>query len=322
MARTSIKSIVVAIGDPYARKQLALAKAVAIARQCRGRLTLVHAFSLPYPLPDPMTVESSEQLIDSIRTAQQQQLQKLVRPLIQSGLDVKCEVVWDFPVHDAIVRFVSKHKPDLLVVASHRHGILSRWLLANTDWELIRSCPCPLWFVKTPRLPTTLNMVAAVDPLHAHAKPAELDQRILDFAHSIERNFDSQLSLCHAYAVPNGHDVNTTAASTRSASTSQRARIHAAQAKKAFVELAIRSAVAPRNRFLESGEPAAVIPKVARKVHAHAVIMGAVSRSAVGRAFIGTTAEKVIDHLACDVIIIKPAGFKTAVSRRPAALKF
>lgn len=43
--------------------------------------------------------------------------------------------------------------------------------------------------------------------------------------------------------------------------------------------------------------------------------MGAVSRSALTRLFIGHTAERVIDTLACDVLIVKPAGFKSRVKR-------
>jgi universal stress protein E len=44
--------------------------------------------------------------------------------------------------------------------------------------------------------------------------------------------------------------------------------------------------------------------------------MGAVSRSGLKRLFVGSTAERMIDHLGCDVLVLKPAGFKSPVSRR------
>jgi universal stress protein E len=44
--------------------------------------------------------------------------------------------------------------------------------------------------------------------------------------------------------------------------------------------------------------------------------MGAVSRSALRRLLIGNTAERVLDELGCDVLIVKPRGFKTTVPRR------
>ena len=34
--------------------------------------------------------------------------------------------------------------------------------------------------------------------------------------------------------------------------------------------------------------------------------MGAVSRRGLQRTFIGSTAEKVLDHLPCDLLIVKP----------------
>ena len=56
------------------------------------------------------------------------------------------------------------------------------------------------------------------------------------------------------------------------------------------------------------------------KHRASVVVMGAVSRSALTRLFIGHTAERVIDALKCDVLIVKPRRFKTRVVPRPRLL--
>ena len=42
------------------------------------------------------------------------------------------------------------------------------------------------------------------------------------------------------------------------------------------------------------------------KVEADVVVMGAVARSAIQRMFLGSTAEHVLDHLPCDLLIVKP----------------
>jgi universal stress protein E len=39
--------------------------------------------------------------------------------------------------------------------------------------------------------------------------------------------------------------------------------------------------------------------------------MDAVSRSRLKRIVIGNTAERVLDHLPCDVLIVKPLDFAT-----------
>jgi universal stress protein E len=45
---------------------------------------------------------------------------------------------------------------------------------------------------------------------------------------------------------------------------------------------------------------------VARRTGAGIVVMGAVSRSALKRLFIGSTAEHLLDRLPCDVLVVKP----------------
>ncbi len=36
------------------------------------------------------------------------------------------------------------------------------------------------------------------------------------------------------------------------------------------------------------------------------VVMGALARSALKRRVVGSTAEKVLDHLPCDILIVRP----------------
>ena len=44
--------------------------------------------------------------------------------------------------------------------------------------------------------------------------------------------------------------------------------------------------------------------------------MGALARSGLKRLLIGNTAERVMDHLPCDLLVIKPKGFRSPVLRR------
>ncbi len=63
------------------------------------------------------------------------------------------------------------------------------------------------------------------------------------------------------------------------------------------------------------GDAAELLPHVASSRSSQIVVLGAVSRSAIGRALIGHTAERVLDELHCDVLIVKPPGFQTPVRR-------
>jgi universal stress protein E len=50
--------------------------------------------------------------------------------------------------------------------------------------------------------------------------------------------------------------------------------------------------------------------KAAAEHGADFVVMGAIARRGLKRLFIGSTAERVLDRLPCDLVIIKPLEFE------------
>ena len=48
------------------------------------------------------------------------------------------------------------------------------------------------------------------------------------------------------------------------------------------------------------------LPALIEEVDAAVVVMGAISRSAIDRVFVGSTAERLLDELVCDVLVVKP----------------
>jgi universal stress protein E len=311
-----VKHILVALADPGTRSSAALAKAVAIARKTGGELTLFHSLYSPYVAGEQFySPDALEKDIEGAVNARKAQLARLATPLEKEGLAVRVRVRWDYPVYESIVREAVREGVDLVVAESHRHTRAARVMLSNTDWQLIRLCPCPVLFVKTARPYERLRVLAAVDPLHAHAKPEQLDETILAEAQSLAGTFNGYMHAMHAYLLatpftsgvlmePVPLPVNV-------------AEQHLAEVRKAFDKLVKPYGLGPRRTHLRAGSPSVEIPAVAEEVGAGVVVMGAVSRSGLRRLFIGSTAERVIDHLSCDVLVIKPEGFKTPVPRRP-----
>ena len=292
------KTILVVVANPFARKQIAATKAAAIAKRCGARVILFNAFMVPQPVNDaPMG--SRERIIASAIRQREQQLRSIASTV---GLPHGTQhiVRWDYPIHEAIIRQVRKTRPELLIADSHREGKLARLVLANTDWELIRECPCPLWFVRSEALPRELRVLVAVDPRHAHAKPAKLDDRLLQAACGIERELGARISLVHAYEPPLAPEGT---------------REFIANTTTAVAKLAARHGLDRADCAIEEGIAHKVIPAHARSRKADLLVMGAVSRSLLARPVIGSTAERVIDHVDCDVFVVKPAGFKSRVKR-------
>jgi universal stress protein E len=60
---------------------------------------------------------------------------------------------------------------------------------------------------------------------------------------------------------------------------------------------------------LEQGAANEVLPRLAESLGAALLVMGAVSRSRLQEVFLGSTAERVLDRIGCDVLVVKPADF-------------
>jgi len=306
MTETRWTSILVAVRDPAERSQVAVRKAAQIARRCGASLTLFHAFSRPYPVPERL--KEPEQVLSTFAKTRREALQGLARPLRAQGLEVQCEVAWDFPPAHAIVRRVLDEKPDVVIAASHRHSRVARWFLNNSDWELIRECPCPIWFVKNERLGKRLRTVTAIDPAHARAKPSGLDDRLVQAARTVVAQLGGGITLLHVAEPAFGAAaLGGVAGAPRAVSV------------ESIERLARRNRVSATT-VLREGDPARALVEGVAELHADLLVMGAVSRTGLGPLHIGGTAEAVIDAVGCDVLVVKPRGYKTSVSRRRAHL--
>lgn len=234
-----------------------------------------------------------EQLMGKHRT----KLDGLATPLRDRGLSVRVDVAWDHPFDAAIVRKVAESKPWLVAKSTRHHNLLQRTLLSNTDWHLIRDCPAPLLLVKARAINDPPRVFAAVDPLHEHAKPADLDDRIFGFAATLAGQTHGELHVLHAAALP----VDLELPPDVSAAVVRRHK----EAMSAF--LSSHEANPEHVHFVEGFVPEA-LRDAAAEHGADFVVMGAVSRRGLERLFIGSTAERVLDRLPCDLVIVKQRG--------------
>lgn len=289
------QSILLAVRDPGDADDAVLLKAARLAGS-GARVALFHAFALPYPLPSPLPTRPGA-IVRKAEREKRAQLQALARRLRITG--AQCAVAWDFPPAHAIVRRVLAARPDLVVAGSHRRNPLARRFLANADWELIRECPRPVWFVKGPRMSRKPIVLVAVDPAHARARSSGLDELLVRTARSVAERLDGRLALVHVVEAARAGAAGATPAT-----------------KAALGRLAARGAVDPADVIVRSGTPAEIIPATAKRLGADLLVMGAVSRGGMPQVYIGGTAEAVIDGVTCDLLVVKPRGFRTSVPRR------
>lgn len=246
--------------------------------------------------------------------AQQESLEEIVKDLTGAGLTSAASVAWDHPLHDAIVRSAIDADADFVMKDTHRHDDFALSTLTNTDWNLIRTCPIPLWLVKPGSKMSPLKIIAAVDPTNEHDKPAELDDRIVQLSNAIAKEADAELHLFHVVHRPSTlvRTSPDTVESTFLFDSDVIARRRAFH-RRSFDELADKHDVADDCRHFMDGNVHEVLPNLATDLNAGLVVMGAVARNRLKRIFIGSTAERTLDRLPADLLIVKPSGFETPV---------
>jgi universal stress protein E len=307
-----IRHILVALGDVGRAPSGELRKAGALARAAGASIELFHALAEP----SPKSGHGVEKARVAAETKSRNRLERFARAAPLRGLRVKCTTVWDYPAHEAIVRRALTSGADLVIAATHPHRLGGRLLLRNTDWELIRHCPTAVLLVKSNRQYRKPTVLAAVDPFHAHARPADLDPRLLAMGNTFAQLLHGTLHAFHAYMPLIGVAPLAVTAAPFIVLPPEAEQAHGRVIARAIDQLAEATGVPPACRHVHMGDVTGQLTATVKRTRASLVVMGAVSRSALARLLIGNTAERVLDKLSCDVVIVKPRGFKSRVARR------
>jgi universal stress protein E len=259
------------------------------------------AFGLSYEAP-----KATDQAVSATRA----ELEALAANLRKQGCSVVTYVAVSEHVVDGLLKRVAAYKPTLVAIEAHKHSALARLLLTQTDFDLIRRCPVPLLIVKGGASKSSL-VLAAVDPEHAHRKPPSLDDRILSVAQTMGSVLDARVHSAYIHQPIMGFAAGPFAPIAYPITGAEERR-YRARMKALYSELCKRHGIAKRAAHAALGDPVFALPQMAEKLRARMVVMGAVSRRYLKRVLIGSTAERVLDLMPCDVLIVKPPGFRAA----------
>lgn len=300
-------AILVAVADPACRVQPSLDRGVQLAKATGARLVLFHAaFDSALsgrPFFDSMRLARSR---GSFMAERLRLLEKRASALRVAGIEVDVSVSWEEPAHEAVIRSALREKVDLVVAGRHEHRAGSPFRYRLTDWELMRLCPRPLLVVHPMASMSAGGAVlAALDPTHAHDKPASLDARIVRHASAIANALGVD---CHAmHSMPPGsYPVGASIAARKRFDQRMHAKIKKITAGAGTDLAAVH---------IRHGGVARSLPSFAARLPAQIVAMGIISRRWMDRFVIGDTAESVIREVPCDLLLIKPENFTLRLGR-------
>lgn len=280
--------------EPDEDTQPALDRARQVAKLADCRLELILADHTAY-LEDGYYFEPvrAQELRLEHGQRRLEELEALADPLREQGLEVSCTTAWGNPAYLELAERIEETRPSLVIKAARHHNMVSRLLFSNEDWQLVRHCSAPLLMVKTEPWPTRPEFLVAVDPYHLHDKPASLDAKLIAAAQSLARVSEGGVHLFHSDWIPPLAGVYSL--------------VHDRENdQKVLQAIAETNGIPKENCHWSDEEIVKSLPAAVEHIKASVVVMGAMSRSRIDEMLIGSTAERVLDTLECDVLLLSP----------------
>ena len=201
------------------------------------------------------------------------------------------------------------------MMAAEGEGGVRDALFGSTSTHLMRKCPCPVWVMKSGRRRRYAKVLAAVNPAPSDHDHDSLNIKIMELATSLARLESAELHVLHAWTpvaewlnfAGNRLTASELARIDRSNEIEHLNWVDELLAKVQLDDLEVQ-------RHMLKGDASDLIPRLALKKRIDVIVMGTVCRTGVPGLFIGNTAERVLRHVNCSVLTVKPEGFVSPVA--------
>ena len=286
---SGIDSILFVVEPPASGQCVSLDKAVCVAHAFGAALELLICSVPPRPAEDDGRLAC--------------ELEELARPLRARCRDVSTRLIIGESLHQSLAQYIRETRFDLVIKEAHPGRPFRRALGRSTDANLIRSCGTPLLLTHSRPWALKPRILACVDPGHPNDPQAVLDHCILQGAQAFSRRLGGTLLALHAcgrqMAASLGGCSTMAALSHEPWESDPLARL------ACVGELAEEYHIGADQVHLPPGGARDAIVREALELQADLVVMGAISRKNPLAPFMGHIAERVLDRLRCDVLVVK-----------------
>jgi len=290
-----IRTILVPVGQPDDGGRSAIARAVALAERAGAAIRLLGVAYDPHLEGYLGRTEIYASLRERVVADRNERLRAIARDLAARGLRCDTKALWGRP-HLAVAREAADPDVDLVVFEPEDARGLS-----NDEWRLVSVCPTPVLVVRDKAVRPYARVVAAVDPVRAHDKPADLDIRILDLARSMQELAGARLQVVHclpplrSFATEDGAALGEVERTIRAELVGE-------------LDALLDQAGVPREAAtLIDGKPADVLVEKSSGPEPTLLVLGTVQRGPIARIVVGSTAERVLRMDGGDVLVIRPS---------------
>ncbi|AQS36105.1 universal stress protein UspA-like protein [Shewanella psychrophila] len=302
-----LKKLLVVI-DPTSDVQPALARAIELASPNNASITVfLSIFDFSYEMTSILSGHEREAMRQGVITQRKAWLEELLIGYTNDKVQIESEVIWHNRPFESIIQFAISDHFDIIVKGTHLHDKLKSVIFTPTDWHLMRKAPVPVLLVKDHDWPVAGKILCAVNVGSEDDDHQALNGKVIDYAKALAKQFDAQVHLVNGYP---GTPVNL-AIELPDFDAHTYGETIRMQHEQRISYLANSFDISSDFCHVKEGLPEDVIPDIAQQIDAELVILGTVGRTGFSAALIGNTAEHVIDSINCDLLAIKPDGYRS-----------
>lgn len=301
------KNILVMV-DPTKQEQPSLARAAYLARSYGANISVILCiYDLSYEMTSMLSAEEREAMQNGVMMQHRQWLAEITS--FYPDLTIDANIVWHKRPFEAAIQHVQSNNIDLLVKSTHKHDKLKSVIFTPTDWHLLRKSPCDVLLVKDHDWPKDGNILTAINAVSEDPDHINLNGKVMQHATDLAKVINANVKIVNGYP---GTPVNIAIEipEFNAQEYNDSVKQHHVDAT---IKVAAQYGVSADDCFIKEGLAEDVIPALSKSLDAELVIIGTIGRTGLSAAFIGNTAEHVIDRIHCDLLAIKPDGFVSPV---------
>lgn len=207
--------------------------------------------------------------------------EQIRKELNEAGVEYLIEVSWSSEWQESIMQSAKRSDADLIYLPVHAKTSNRRFLFTESKWDLLKGAYCPVVLIRPGAHAERKTILAAVNFQATREVQIELNEKILETA----RHF------CDIY----GADMHVVNGYMDSLNYPDRGR------------LAKETGLDSSRIHVDQGYTSDVVSKVAEDINADLVVMGTLGQNGMTKTRRGNTAERLIDALDTDVMVINHA---------------
>jgi universal stress protein E len=293
-------------------EQHAFDRALALASAVKANITIIGSCFESYcEESSSLALETKHKIKTALINNCDLWLESFASEAKKKGIEISTEVHWQKNIHNAVMASMSNSNFDLVIKGTEaHHGIIDR-IFTHSDWSLLRHCPAPVLLVKSSKPWAKNRILASIDATSHDEGHRLINENILDFAEHLADHFATDLHLVNSYPM-----VALAFAMVPEVTAPNDIQKYITEQHKDKCEhYAKKYNINDDHIHITEGDPDDVVEVMAKEIEADLVVIGSVAREGFSGVLLGNTAERIIDRVSCDVLVIKPLdGVKPDVS--------